>query len=508
MAETTRRGAKAVGRPKKVHRRSFGKIIERENSRGEVVAYIASFPVTNDMRAAFRELEDQTRIYKSFRPGFKHEADAWLNENRTALLLGSWKPPHGEEARRARSAMTFHDYASAFIENHRKKNNKPIGETTKDKYRQYLADWLDPVLGDMTMGELDGNTKAVQRWYESHHIGKNHEGESMRHHVYVLLKMILEEASGKPVDDEGNTLIQHNPLTFRVPKPKVLRAADYVVATREQVLALADAIAPRFRLAVLIAGTIGAREGEILALRLKDFERVGERTVIHIRHSVKVEQGVPVIGATKTESSERDWTLPDALVEQVTEHCATYGVRKPNDLLFSTVKGRGVVRPQNLRNAFQNAKRKLGDETLAKMVFHDLRRTAGTLLLEEGGATTPQAMAMLGHNTLGAAQVYQRHSKQSEIRLAQKINESMERARHGAPQADHKPKVQNKASETTKPADMSASATSEPPTALADMSGAQLAERLLLMPEELWPAMLDAIPEEQREATLLALAGR
>lgn len=70
-------------------------------------------------------------------------------------------------------------------------------------------------------------------------------------------------AATKPLDDQGSTLIKVNPAQFKVPRPATKHV--YVIATREQVQALADAMPPNLALGVLLAGTLGLLKARCLA---------------------------------------------------------------------------------------------------------------------------------------------------------------------------------------------------------------------------------------------------
>ncbi|OZG64398.1 integrase [Bifidobacterium hapali] len=118
----------------------------------------------------------------------------------------------------------------------RKGDNQPIRETTKDKYRQYVRDYLNPVLGDLPMASI--KPAHIRDWYDSMKVTKDGRGESIRRHVFELLSAIMAEATNASMDDQGTTLIKVNPVQFKVPRPATKHV--YVIATREQVRALAD----------------------------------------------------------------------------------------------------------------------------------------------------------------------------------------------------------------------------------------------------------------------------
>ena len=152
-------------------------------------------------------------------------------------------------------------------------------------------------------------------------------------------------AATKPLDDQGSTLIKVNPAQFKVPRPATKHV--YVIATREQVQALADAMPPNLALGVLLAGTLGLRQGEVLGLQHRDIELDASPALLHVRRSAKEvsENGhkVSILGETKTPSSKRDIEVPAPLAGKIREHLATYVDKKPTALLFTGVRTRGTI---------------------------------------------------------------------------------------------------------------------------------------------------------------------
>lgn len=152
-------------------------------------------------------------------------------------------------------------------------------------------------------------------------------------------------AATKPLDDQGSTLIKVNPVQFKVPRPATKHV--YVIATREQVQALTDAMPPNLALGVLLAGTLGLRQGEVLGLQHRDIELDASPALLHVRRSAKEvsENGhkVSILGETKTPSSKRDIEVSAPLAGKIREHLATYVDKKPTALLFTGVRTRGTI---------------------------------------------------------------------------------------------------------------------------------------------------------------------
>ena len=100
-------------------------------------------------------------------------------------------------------------------------------------------------------------------------------------------------------------------------------------------------------LGVLLAGTLGLRQGEVLGLQRRDIELDASPALLHVRRSAKEvsENGhkVSILGETKTPSSKRDIEVPAPLAGKIREHLATYVDKKPTALLFTGVRTRGTI---------------------------------------------------------------------------------------------------------------------------------------------------------------------
>lgn len=105
--------------------------------------------------------------------------------------------------------------------------------------------------------------------------------------------------------------------------------------------------AAQSRLGVLLAGTLGLRQGEVLGLQRRDIELDASPALLHVRRSAKEvsENGhkVSILGETKTPSSKRDIEVPAPLAGKIREHLATYVDKKPTALLFTGVRTRGTI---------------------------------------------------------------------------------------------------------------------------------------------------------------------
>lgn len=129
--------------------------------------------------------------------------------------LNAWAPTEVTDNADAGSKVLFRDYAADYVEKRCKVNNEPIQQTTKEKYQQYLRDYLNPVLGNKPMAAI--RPADIRQWYDSMYVTKDGRGESIRRHVFELLDGIMSHAANAPLDDSGTTLIKRSPVQGSAP---------------------------------------------------------------------------------------------------------------------------------------------------------------------------------------------------------------------------------------------------------------------------------------------------
>jgi integrase len=173
------------------------------------------------------------------------------------------------------------------------------------------------------------------------------------------------------------------------------RAKERPVASPGEVVALVEAITPRYRAAVLLAAWCGLRRGEVLALRRADIDlRAGTVTVRRNRVEL-LESPVAFDTDPKTDAGKRTVVIPPHVLPVLAEHMASWA---GEDRVFIGRDG-APMRSNAVRLAFERARRRAG---MPGFRFHDLRHTGQTLAAATG-ATTKDLMRRLGHASPAAA---------------------------------------------------------------------------------------------------------
>jgi integrase len=253
-------------------------------------------------------------------------------------------------------------------------------ETCERNLRLHLAPLVDVPLRALSATQ-------VREWHAAALRGKG--GRTSISQSYRFMRMVMNVAVR-----EG--IIARNPC--QIPGAGTVKSVERPVATPAEVLALVDAITPRYRTAVLIAAWCGLRRGEIAGLRVTDVD-LTEHTITVRKNRVE-----PLHAPTdahdkdpKSEAGKRTIAIPPHVVPLVRLHMEEYAGK---ERLFVSRDG-SPLRGNTLYQAFVRARTKVGVD----LAFHDLRHTGQTLAAQTG-ATMADLMKRLGHSSMVAARRY------------------------------------------------------------------------------------------------------
>jgi integrase len=187
------------------------------------------------------------------------------------------------------------------------------------------------------------------------------------------------------------------------------------VASPAEVVALVEAITPRYRAAVLLAAWCGLRRGEVLGLFRDDVD-LDQGTVTIRRNRVELlESGHAFDGPPKTDAGRRTVTIPPHVLPVLAEHMASWA---SPERVFVGQRG-APMRGDSVRQAFARARKSVGMEGFT---FHDLRHTGQTLAASTG-ATIKDLMRRLGHASSAAANRYLHAVEGRDAEIAAALSE-------------------------------------------------------------------------------------
>jgi integrase len=227
-------------------------------------------------------------------------------------------------------------------------------------------------------------------------------------------------------------LIPRNPCVLRGASTE--RPAERPIATVQDVFDLADAIDPKLRMMVLLAGFTGLRLGELLALR-KDRVDVDEGTVQIVEQYQELASGELILGPPKTAAGHRTVSVPEAIHDDLREHLRQHTALGPRALLFGSEVA--LERPISRKTFYRQWMGAVTATGMSGFRFHDLRHTANTLTALTG-ASTKELMARMGHSSARAALIYLHATPQRDREIATALSRVISASRSEPSEGDRK----------------------------------------------------------------------
>lgn len=308
-------------------------------------------------RARYRD-DDGREHARHF--GRKVDAQRWLDEQKTRLLTGTHVDPKA-------GRTTVEAYAKRW------QAVQVSSAGTRRIADNALRVHLYPALGSKPIGSVQRSTiQGFVRTLEAKGLAPG----SVRN-IYEVTAQVFLAA----VDDK---VIAATPCR-RIKLPKAA-TAEVVPPTVEQVLALVEAIEPRFRALVVTLAGSGVRIGEALGLAVADVDFL-RRTISVKRQRLQSGEMAPL----KSASSRRVVPVGHVVIDELAAHLAVY----PSEAaLFTDELGRplGYSRwKREWRAAAEAAK-------VSGSTAHSLRHFFASALIS-GGASVKQVQTVLGHSS-------------------------------------------------------------------------------------------------------------
>lgn len=246
-----------------------------------------------------------------------------------------------------------------------------------ETYDRHLRVHILPALGERPIGSLQ---RSDMKSFVAAISAKL--SASTVHTVYATLRSCLASA----VDDQ---VIGFNPCS-RVPLPRIGRTVvEPLPATA--VLALAEAITPRYRLAVVLGFGLGLREGEALGLTADRVDFLHRR--VHVREQ---DQGGKLV-ELKTEASRRTIPADDWVLAEITRHMQRPAYREGPGGVLVTNRSWKLVQRSSFGTCWREAVSKAGLPKGTR--FHDLRHFYASALIRAN--LNPKVIqSRLGHSNI------------------------------------------------------------------------------------------------------------
>ena len=323
--------------------------------------------------------------------------------------------------------ITFKEFSEMYL---RDEAEHRLAPKTLFRYRQLLNDRIIPVLGNIKLEKLTPN--HLLKFYASlREPGARKDGiknrglseQTILHHhrlIYTLL----------------HTAVQWNYLSInpadrcRAPRVPRKEAASY---DQEQLNLLLDKlknVPSKYRLIVLLAIALGAREGEIFGLEWRHIDF--DKGTIRIEQS---SQYLPDIGTfikpTKTHRTSTV-SVPPIVIEalrefrdeQNAERIKHEGRWERSDRILLSSTGRPMY-PGTMSSWFPKFLRK---HNLPHLPYHGLRHTSASLLTANG-ASVVDVSKRLGHSTpTTTMNIYAHSFPKADLELAKMMANILNKA--------------------------------------------------------------------------------
>jgi integrase len=283
----------------------------------------------------------------------RSEAKAFLAKAEADVRRGSWLDP-------ALAERPFKEVAAAWLA-----SNPHKQRTTYTRDAAAIRVHMLPALSEVRIGQVrPTDVQGVVQRMRARGLG----ARAIRTN-YGVLRAILNWAV-------TNDIIDRSPCRgIRLPE---LTAVKKPVVSADDIIRLADAMAIDHRVAVFL-GALGLRQAEVFGLRVGSINFL--RRTVTVEATINEVEGQIVEGTGKTLLSNRTFSAPQEILDELAAHLARTGRTSPEELVLQAPGG-GPVRATNFRyRIYTPALERAG---LAGLTFHRLRHSAGHMMREVG----------------------------------------------------------------------------------------------------------------------------
>jgi integrase len=287
----------------------------------------------------------------------KADADAFLAETQTDLNRGSWRSPRD-------GRMLFSEFCERWL-----CTDLAKAATTRARDAAVIKAHLLPMLGGLTLAEI--TPQDVQAVVGA--MSCTLAPKTVRTNAGVL-RAILNAA----VDTDR---LYASP--YRHPKlpPLVLREKPRLTMGEQK--RLAAFMPDQYRIMVYLGGVLGLRFSEVVGLKVRDIGFLERPVMLRVDGPMPEVSGRHVKSDGKTLGSRKPVTVPQFLVEMLSEQLARRGATGPDQHVVEAPRG-GPVHAANFRlRVWIPSVRAAGFEGLT---FHGLRHSAAGVMRQVGAS--------------------------------------------------------------------------------------------------------------------------
>ncbi|HEY4603000.1 MAG TPA: tyrosine-type recombinase/integrase [Blastococcus sp.] len=306
---------------------------------------------------------------------FKRKVDAqrWLDEQTAAMVTGAYVDPRA-------GRMTFAEYAEQW------RATQVVRPTTGLAYERVLRRNVYPRLGTRPLASIrPSEIQGLVAW-----LSTDADGRPALAPRTVRVTLSVTSAVFKSAVRDRR-LVSNPCAGVRLPEIHKSRVQPLQTSS---VVALRDAMPPRWQAAVVLGAGTGVRQGELLGLTVDRIDFLRRQTVVD-RQLINLPGQAPQLAPVKTRASVRTVPLPQTVVAALAEHLAAFPAESTG-LVFVGDDGRPMMRSAWSGSVWRPAVKAAGLDF--SVTFHALRHYYASLLIRHG-ESVKTVQARLGHSS-------------------------------------------------------------------------------------------------------------